>query len=128
MAELLTALLSRSCGCRCAMTTGCRCQPGQAGRSWVGCRGSTLGRGVVPGSAQPAVDPRQLSMGDPAVTGRRRPEGVISGGVAAREVWAVEPVLRRVIAAWVSDGAAVDDLVHDALEHLLKPGDALRRR
>ena len=41
-------------------------------------------------------------------------------GVTAEEVWLVEPVLRRVIAAGVSEGAAVDDLVQDALEHLLK--------
>ena len=41
-------------------------------------------------------------------------------GVMAEEVWLVEPVLRRVIAARVSEGAAVDDLVQDALEHLLK--------
>ena len=40
--------------------------------------------------------------------------------MTAQEVWAVEPVLRRVIAARVSDDAAVDDLVQDALEHLLK--------
>ena len=35
-------------------------------------------------------------------------------------MWAVEPVLRRVIAARVADRSAVDDLVQDALERLLK--------
>ena len=35
-------------------------------------------------------------------------------------MWAVEPVLRRVIAARVSDRSAVDDLVQDALERLWK--------
>ncbi len=41
-------------------------------------------------------------------------------GVTDQEVWAVEPVLRRVIAARVADRSAVDDLVQDALEHLLR--------
>ncbi len=40
--------------------------------------------------------------------------------VSPQEVWAVEPVLRRVIAARVADHSAVDDLVQDALERLLK--------
>jgi RNA polymerase sigma factor (sigma-70 family) len=40
-------------------------------------------------------------------------------GVTAAEVWDAEPVLRRVVAARVRDPAAVDDLVQDALEHLL---------
>jgi DNA-directed RNA polymerase specialized sigma24 family protein len=42
------------------------------------------------------------------------------GGVAVEEVWAAEPVLRRVIAARVVDRSAVDDLVQDALEHLVR--------
>ncbi len=40
-------------------------------------------------------------------------------GVTAEQVWETEPVLRRVVAARVRDPAAVDDLVQDALEHLL---------
>ncbi len=35
-------------------------------------------------------------------------------------MWAVEPVLRRVIVARVPDKAAVDDLVQDALERLVR--------
>ena len=45
---------------------------------------------------------------------------VEQSGATAEQVWAVEPVLRRVIAARVGDRAAVDDLVQDALEHLLR--------
>lgn len=40
------------------------------------------------------------------------------------EVQELEPILRRVIAARIDNGSAVDDLVQDALEHLL----AARRR
>lgn len=47
-------------------------------------------------------------------------EATVASGVTAQEVWAVEPVLRRVIAARVADKLAVDDLVQDGLEHLLK--------
>ena len=39
--------------------------------------------------------------------------------VTAEEVWAVRPVLRRVVAGRVRDEVAVDDLVQDAVEHLL---------
>ena len=41
-------------------------------------------------------------------------------GVSPQEVWEVEPILRRVIAARVADRSAVDDLVQDALERLLR--------
>jgi RNA polymerase sigma factor (sigma-70 family) len=45
--------------------------------------------------------------------------GSPDGEVSALRIWEIEPVLRRVVAARVRDPAAVEDLVQDALEHLL---------